>query len=223
MGQIYISWNVKPLQDVLMVHGTRSVIRADIMGMSVTTRKKGRLPGPAERILNSVGEGRRMMTQVTGNVLKVLRKKLLRYHGLQMLVGEFYQSIRGGRRRRFPSTMPGRSSIGPSGLRGRPIRPNRRALPSLRPAARLKRSSPGRPASSAGICSTDSWRKEIGVRILVRHDPGEELMRDDRVEVFLGNLGSREDVERAVEGTSEVFHLGATVEGGPRSFSVPRI
>ena len=96
MGQIYHSWNVQPLQDVLLVHGTRGVMRADIMGMSVTVRKKGRLPGPAERILNSVGEGRRMMTQVTGNVLRVLRKKLLRYHGLQMLVGEFYQSLRDG-------------------------------------------------------------------------------------------------------------------------------
>ncbi len=96
MGQIYHSWNVQPLQDVLLVHGTRGVMRADIMGMSVTVRKKGRLPGPAERILNSVGEGRRMMTQVTGNVFRVLRKKLLRYHGLQMLVGEFYQSLRDG-------------------------------------------------------------------------------------------------------------------------------
>lgn len=68
MGQIYLSWNVLPLQDVLVVHGTRGVLRADIMGMSVTVRKKGRLPGPAERIINSVGEGRRMMTQVAGMV-----------------------------------------------------------------------------------------------------------------------------------------------------------
>ena len=83
-----------PLQDVLVVHGTRGVMRADIMGMSVTVRKKSRLPGPVERILNSVGEGRRMMTQVAGNVWKVFRKKLLRYHGLQMLVGEFYESLR---------------------------------------------------------------------------------------------------------------------------------
>ena len=218
MGQIYISWNVKPLQDVLMVHGTRGVIRADIMGMSVTTRKKGRLPGPAERILNSVGEGRRMMTQVTGNVLKVLRKKLLRYHGLQMLVGEFYQSTRGG--------APPPVSI-------------EDARPIINWTERIARQADQAKQKSIAKFATRGTAKTLltgatgfigrhllnrlleerdRVRILVRHDPGEELMRDDRVEVFLGNLGNRDDVERAVEGTSEVFHLGATIEGWAEEF-----
>ena len=46
MGQIYHSWNVQPLQDVLLVHGTRGVMRADIMGMSVTVRKKAAFQVP---------------------------------------------------------------------------------------------------------------------------------------------------------------------------------
>jgi hypothetical protein len=97
MGQIYLSWNVFPLQDVLIIHGTRGVMRVDLAGMSVTIRRKGRLPGPAERILNTVNEGRRMITQVTGNVWKILRKKILRYHGLQTIIAEFYDSIRDGK------------------------------------------------------------------------------------------------------------------------------
>ena len=56
------------------------------------------------------------------------------------------------------------------------------------------------------------------VRILVRHDPGDDLLNNDRVEVFLGNLGSRDDVDRAVQGTTEVFHLGATIEGWAEDF-----
>ncbi len=223
MAQIYISWNVKPLQDVLVVHGTRGVIRADIMGMSVTTRKKGRLPGPAERILNSVGEGRRMMTQVTGNVLKVLRKKILRYHGLQMLVGEFYQSLR--------EDAPPPVTIDDA----RPVIHWTERI--ARQADQAKEKYVGKFAGANGHGSGTAKTLLTGatgfigrhllkrlleerdrVRILVRHDPGEELMRDDRVEVVLGNLGSREDVERAVEGTSEVFHLGATVEGWAEEF-----
>ncbi len=232
MGQIYHSWNVQPLQDVLLVHGTRGVMRADIMGMSVTVRKKGRLPGPAERILNSVGEGRRMMTQVTGNVLKVLSKKLLRYHGLQALVGEFYQSLRDG--------APPPVTIDEA----RPVINWTERI--ARQADEEKRKSVARffladPASHGltGHTKTSGTAKTLltgatgfigrhlltrlleerdRVRILVRHNPGEELMDDPRVEVFLGNLGNRDDVERAVEGTEEVFHLGATVEGWAEDF-----
>lgn len=218
MGQIYHSWNVQPLQDVLLVHGTRGVMRADIMGMSVTVRKKGRLPGPAERILNSLSDGRRMMTQVTGNVCKVLFKRLLRYHGLQMLVGEFYQSVREG--------APPPVTI-------------QEARPIIEWTERIAREADDAKQKCVSRFATRGTAKTLvtgatgfigrhllarllaerdRVRILVRHDPGDGLMDDPRVEVFLGNLGNRDDVERAVEGTSEVFHLGATIEGWAEDF-----
>ena len=238
MGQIYLSWNVLPLQDLLVVHGTRGVMRADIMGMSVTVRKKGRLPGPAERILNSVGEGRRMMTQVTGNVFKVLRKKLLRYHGLQMLVGEFYESLRDGR------VPPGRPPVTID--QARPIidwteRIARQAdeakekyvaqfagAPAGHPVLRVRvgvgvaalprRSSPGPPASSAATSSNACWRNGTACGSSSATTRATTCMHNDRVEVFLGNLGNREEVDRAVHGTSEVFHLGATIEGWAEDF-----
>ncbi len=218
MGQVYISWNVKPLQDVLVVHGTRGVIRAGHHG-HVGYHSKERPPArPAERILNSVGEGRRMMTQVTGNVLKVLRKKLLRYHGLQMLVGEFYQSLR--------ESTPPPVSIDDA----RPIIHWTERIARQADQAKEKCVAKFATRGTAKTLLTGATgfigkhllnrllQERDRVRILVRHDPGEELMRNDRVEVFLGNLGSREDVERAVEGTSEVFHLGATVEGWAEEF-----
>ena len=236
MGQIYLSWNVQPLQDVLIVHGTRGVMRADIMGMSVTVRKKGRLPGPAERILNSVGEGRRMMTQVTGNVFKVLRKKLLRYHGLQMLVGEFYESLRAGTPGSPPVTVE----------QARPIIDWTERIARQADQAKAKyvaqfAGAPGTPGrgrgrgtattlvtGATGFIGRHLLRRLLAgapgtpgrdrVRILVRHDPGDDLMHNDRVEVFLGNLGNREEVDRAVQGTSEVFHLGATIEGWAEDF-----
>ena len=218
MGQIYLSWNVAPLQDVLLVHGSRGVIRADIMGMSVTVRKKRRLPGPAERIVNSLDEGRRTMTQVTGNVWKVLRGKLLRYHGLRTLVGEFYDALRSGTPP--PVTVE----------EARPIIDWTERI--ARQADRAKQKYVGQfAAQGAAKTLVTGATGFIGrhlldrllterdrVRILVRHDPGEDLMRDGRVEVFLGNLGSREDVDRAVQGVSEVFHLGATIEGWAEDF-----
>ena len=218
MGQICLSWNVMPLQDVLVVHGTRGVMRADIMGMSVTVRKKGRLPGPAERILNSIGEGRQMMTQVVGNVAKVLRKKLLRYHGLQMLVGEFYEAIRAGAPP--PVTVD----------QARPIIDWTERI--ARQADQAKRQCVSQFAThgtaktlvtgATGFIGRHLLRRLLAerdrVRLLVRHDPGEDLLHNDRVEVFLGNLGNRDDVDRAMQGVSEVFHLGATIEGWAEDF-----
>ena len=56
------------------------------------------------------------------------------------------------------------------------------------------------------------------VRILVRHDPGKDLLRDGKIEAFLGNLGNPEDVDRACQGVSEIFHLGAAIDGWPEDF-----
>ncbi len=218
MGQVYLSWNVQPMQDMLVVHGTRGVMRADIGGMSVTVRKKGRLPGPAQRILNSVGEGRRMMTQVAGNVGRVLRKKLLRYHGLQMLIGEFYESLRTGAQP--PVTIE----------QARPIIDWTERLARQADQAKVMhisqfatpRAATTLVTGATGFIGRHLLRRLLAerdrVRILVRHNPGESLLGDDRVEVVLGNLGNRDDVDRAVQGTSEVFHLGATVDGWAEDF-----
>ncbi len=218
MGQIYLSWNVLPLQDVLIIHGTRGVIRADIGGMAVTVRRKGRLPGPAERIVNTVSEGRAMMTQVTGNVFRVLRKKLLRYHGLQMLVGEFYESLRTGTPP--PVTVDqARSAVDWTERIARQADEAKRHYVS-RFAVRGKAKT--LVTGATGFIGSHLLRRLLAerdrVRILVRHDPGGELLHDDRVEVFLGNLGNAEDVDRAVQGVSEVFHLGAAIEGWAEDF-----
>jgi predicted dehydrogenase len=97
LGQVYLWWNVRPLQDLLIIHGTRGVIRCDIFGMAVTARCQTRLPEKAERIANTALEGCRMATQVTGSVLRFLTKRLRHYHGLQALVGEFYTSLAEGK------------------------------------------------------------------------------------------------------------------------------
>ena len=95
-GHINLSWNVKPLQDLLLVHGTQGTIRADIFGMSVTKRTVMRVPQHAERILNSVREGCGIAAQAVTNVGRVATRRLLRYHGLNMLVADFYAAIATG-------------------------------------------------------------------------------------------------------------------------------
>ncbi len=50
-GQVQLSWNVHPLQHVLVVQGTHGVVRADLISMHVTTKRTMPLPKAMERAL----------------------------------------------------------------------------------------------------------------------------------------------------------------------------
>jgi len=218
IGQVYLSWNVRPLQNVLIIHGTRGVIRADIFGMSVTVRRSGPLPGHAERIANTIGEGRRMMTQVTGNVLRVLRKKLRQYHGLQDLVAEFYAAIATG----------GRSPVGIEQGRSAVLWTERVAIQADEAKRNYEARFPTKGTAQVLLTGATGFigrhllrrllKERDRVRILVRRTPAPEFLESDRVETFLGDLGDPTSVDRAMRGIREVFHLGAAVEGEAEDF-----
>jgi predicted dehydrogenase/nucleoside-diphosphate-sugar epimerase len=217
-GHIYFSWEATPPQDLLVIHGTRGVIRADMMGMSVTVRKKGRLPGAAERILNTAGEGRAMITQVAGSVWRILRKKLRRYHGLQDLVAEFYAALRAGQS----------APVGVAEARTVVHWTEQIARQADRAKEQYVAEFPDRGTATTLITGATGFigkhlvrrliEEKGRIRILARHAPDKEIMEDERVEVFLGNLGNPQDVDRAVAGISELYHLGAAVEGWREDF-----
>jgi len=147
-----------------------------------------------------------------------LRKKILRYHGLQTIVAEFYEALRDGKSP--PVTIE----------QARPIIQWTERIASQADHAKQKYVSRFASSGTAKTLLTGATgfigkhllkrllAERDRVRILVRHDPGEALLHNERVEIFLGDLGSPEDVDRAVEGTSEVFHLGATIEGWAEEF-----
>jgi 2-alkyl-3-oxoalkanoate reductase len=218
LGHIYYSWNVMPPQDMLLIHGERGVIRCDMMGMSVTMRKKSRLPGAALRILNPLNEGRSTMMQVVGNVFRVVGRKLRRYHGLQAMLAEFYQALR--EKTPPPVTVE----------RARPIVHWTERIASQADEAK-RRYVAGFPTRGTADVLVTGATGFIGrrllerlleeyprVRILGRGMPSDPLFRHDRIEFFLGNLGHAADVDRAVEGVSTVYHLGATVNGWAEDF-----
>ncbi|MBM3862292.1 MAG: NAD-dependent epimerase/dehydratase family protein, partial [Verrucomicrobia bacterium] len=95
-GQIQLSWNVRPLQHVLQVQGTRGVLRADLFGLNVTLKRNTPLPKAIERLTNALGESRQIGQQVLANAWRFARKRLLPYHGLQMLIADFYTALGSG-------------------------------------------------------------------------------------------------------------------------------
>ena len=223
LGHIYLSWNQQPLQDVWIVHGTRGVIRADVMGMSVTVRKKRPLPGIATRILNTFFEGCGMSAHVTGSVLRVACKRLRRYHGLQDLVGEFYKSLATGQSP--PVTVQ----------QARPVIDWTERL--ARQADQAKRhylaSFPTTGTATVlvtggtGFIGRHLVRRLVAegkhVRLLVRGPRRERAPMHQRTELFPGNLGNPADVDRAMAGIAEVYHLGATIDGWAEEFQCATI
>jgi predicted dehydrogenase/nucleoside-diphosphate-sugar epimerase len=223
LGHIYLSWNSNPLQNVVIIHGTHGVIRADLFGMSVTVRKSGRLPNHAERIANTMGEGSRMVGQVMVNVTRVLRKKLRQYHGLQDLVGEFYQAIAAG------SKSPVDVQQGRNAVRWTERVATRADDAKRAYEARFAQLGTAETlvTGATGFIGRHLLKRLLQerdrVRILVRRTPGSEVFQSDRVETFLGDLGDSKSVDRAIAGIKEIFHLGATVEGEAEDFQCATI
>ena len=217
-GQIQLSWNVRPLQHVLIVQGTRGVLQADLFSMAVTVKKVMPLPKSLERALNAIAGGVQICYQVPSNVLRFARKKILPYHGLQMLVEDFYRRLETG----------GPVPVAPS--RARPIvewteHIARRADSDKRTFLRRFSQAP-RAATlvtgASGFIGRHLLHRLLEqnqqVRIFVRREPPCKWLYDSRLEVILGDLGDPEAVERAVAGTEMIYHIGGGMKGGDHDF-----
>lgn len=218
LGQFQLSWNVKPHQNVLLVQGTRGILRADLFSMTFTLRRARRMPEFVQRALNAWREGWNVCWQVPAGVLGVLRGRVLRYHGLQQLVAQFYESLSTG--------MP--PLVTPERARSVVQWTERIA----RDADRDKATYLGRFPSTfkakvlvtgaGGFIGRHLVKRLLAegqcVRLFVRREPDAEVLDDPRVEIVLGDLGDPDAVKRAVLGTDLVYHLGAAVRGTGADF-----
>jgi nucleoside-diphosphate-sugar epimerase len=217
-GQIHLSWNVRPLQHLIRVQGTRGVLVADVFSMYVTARRKTRLPGIADRVLGALRESADIGIQVPWNVLGFLRGKVLRYHGLQALVAEFYAALAAGRETPFPPRAA-RAVIHWTESAARPADEAKRAYLAGFPDSLQARVLVTGANGFIGRRLVDRLlARGERVRMLVRRPPPPPLRDDPGVEVVLGDLGNPEAVERAVRGTEVVYHLGAAMKGWPAEF-----
>ncbi len=72
MGQFQLSWNVKPIQHLLIIQGTKGVLRVDLMLMFLGMRSALPLPGPITRVVNAATDSIRPLIDVPRNVAGVL-------------------------------------------------------------------------------------------------------------------------------------------------------
>lgn len=217
-GQVHLSWNIQPHQNVLTIQGTRGVIRADLFGMTVTRKNAGRLPQFVQRAVNAWSEGWKMVWQVPWNVLRVFLGGIRRYHGVQQLVVDFYDSLANHQ----PPPAPAEQARPIVAWTERIAQQADRAredwlarFPSELTARVLVTGANG----FIGKRLVDRLLAEGNrLRLFVRRQPRPELLSDPRVEVVIGDLGDPEAVERAVAGTEMIYHVGAAIKGSVADF-----
>lgn len=211
-GHVHLSWNVKPFQNLLLVQGTRGILRADLFGMSLTVRRARRLPEFAQRALNACGEAAKTLVQVPINILRVATGQLRRYHGLQAFVEQFYKNLAADR----PTLVSAEDARSIVYWTERVARQADRAKESQRQAFASRLKADVLVTGASGFIGKYLLRRLLAehekLRVFVRR-PSPELLHDPRVEIIVGDLGDPEAVERAAAGTRLVYHLGACCRG----------
>jgi len=218
-AQIQMSWNVRPQQNLIVVQGTRGTIRCDLFGLSVTVRTQRPLPEHAGRVVNAVSEGIGLASQATTNLVRFATGRLWQFHGLQSLVGDFYERLAAGRP----------SPVVPADVRN--VIAWTESIARRGDAAREQfvtalQSNVCRPATlvtgATGFIGRALVRRLLGrgetVRVLVRRAPAAWMREDPRVEIVLGDLGDAGVVDRAVAGMKTVYHIGAAMGGSGDDF-----
>src|SRR5579863_4842787 len=216
-GHMYLSWNERPMQNLLIVHGTSGVMYIDCFLQSCTIRKKYPAPRPVQMILGAVSTSMDTLTAVASNAFRFATGKLVPSPGIHRGVCDFYRALAAG-------TPP-------------PVDPEegRRIIAVLQPAAaradadwqrffadsRLPTPAPVLVTGANGFLGRAlvNRLREDGkkIRVLVRRRM-REWETDPDIQVVYGDLGDPAAVDCAVAGVSTVYHVGAAMKGGKADF-----
>ena len=211
LGQFQLSWNTKPMQSQLIIHGTKGVLRVDLFAMFHGKRASTPLPKAAERLVNAFSDSIQPLIDVPIGVWKFVRKEVQAYQGLRDLVADFY--------RRLAAKEAPPVSIDDAATVVRWVEKVARAADDDH-AARLAAFSvservPFLVTGASGSVGRAVVKRLVAdghkVRVFVRRIPEHPM---PGVEYCFGNLGDPKAVDRAVKGAETVIHVGAAMKGG---------
>ncbi len=211
LGQFQLSWNVHPLQNQIIVQGTKGVLRSDLFLMMDGLRSSMPVPKPAERIINAATDILPSLVRVPMNVFRFATGKILHYHGLQTLVGEFYKALEKG----APAPVSVSDAVPVVKWTERVAKAADLDKQNVLARENRAESVPflvtGASGALGGAIVDRLLAQGHKVRIFCRKKP---KVIDPNVEVVLGDLGDPLAVQRAVKGAQKVIHAGAAMNGG---------
>jgi predicted dehydrogenase/nucleoside-diphosphate-sugar epimerase len=211
LGQFQLTYNTKPMQSQLIIHGTKGVLRVDLFAMFHGKRASTPLPKAAERLVNAFTDSLQPLVDVPVGVARFVTKQVQPYQGLRDLVADFY--------RRLAANEPPPVSIEDAATVVRWVEKIARAADEdhrARLAAfPVSERVPFLVTGASGSLGRAVVKRLVDtghrVRVFVRRIPERPI---DGVEYTFGNLGDPLAVDRAVQGAATVIHCGAAMKGG---------
>ena len=215
-GNLYLSWNVRPMQNELVVHGTRGVMHIDCFLQTCTVRPTYPLPKAVQRMLAAGLNSLSMLFQVTANGFRFVTGKLRPSPGIHESVVRFYDALKEGKAPPVPAEEGRRIVAWMEAVSRDADEQKRRAFseaPAVVPPRVLVTGSSGFLGSALLRRLRDSGE---AVRVL-RRRPG-SCESDPKLHVVYGDLGDPAAVDRAVAGVDVVYHVGAAMKGWAEDF-----
>lgn len=217
-GHMYLSWNVQPIQNELIIHGTRGVLHVDCYLQICTLRKKLAGPTMIQRIINAWTNSASTLVNVTANVVRFATGRLKPSPGIGVSVIKFYEALQAGEAPPV-SAEEGRRIIAWAGVATRRAAAEKKAM--LAQAA-----VPPPPARILVTGGSGFLGKALVARLLKGGEPIRILTRrpiaalegNPNALIVLGDLGDPGAVDRAVAGVEIVYHAGAGMKGGKEAF-----
>jgi predicted dehydrogenase/nucleoside-diphosphate-sugar epimerase len=219
VGRLYLSWNVRPMQNEVVIYGNHGVMHVDCVLQTCTLRKVWPAPKFVQRLISAMTGSLSVLWRVPVNVARFATGRLLPSPGIHAGVIAFYKALRDARPAPV-SAEEGRRVVACMESASRradqeKIAQRRHTLEQRFPPARVL------VTGGSGFLGRALVRRLVqrgeSVRVLVRNRCPEPAL-DGRVQVVYGDLGDPAIVERAVQGVEVVFHVGAAMRGGAADF-----
>ncbi|HXV13475.1 MAG TPA: NAD-dependent epimerase/dehydratase family protein [Candidatus Krumholzibacteria bacterium] len=214
-GYAYLSWNTRPIQSELEIHGTRGVIKVDRFLQVCDVNRV--LPGPKQigNILNGARNAARRAFVIPLNLLRFMTGSLKPSPGIYRCVQDFHLALHNGTPVPVPAEEGRRMAkwIDVASRDADHQKAVRLSHEMTKPLARSRVLVTG-GGGFLGRALVERLRESgESVRLLLRRAPAGA--GDD---VVAGSLGQPEVVERAVQGVEVVYHVGAAMKGGKEEF-----
>ena len=215
-GSMYLSWNTRPIQSELEIHGTRGVIKVDRFLQVCDVNRV--LPGPKQigNILNGFRNAARRSFIVPVNLLRFMTGSLKPSPGIYRCVQDFHIALRNGytvpvppeEGRRMAKWIDFASRDADHEKAIRLAHEMSKPLPHARVLVTGGAGFLGRALVERLQANGES------VRLLLRRAPAQGSSEG----VVIGSLGQPDLVDRAVQGVEVVYHVGAAMKGGKEEF-----